>query len=100
VLLELDRDKSLCKLGGIYGKVELRQDVGEGADVVLVAVRDDDAAQLVFVLEQVSYVRYEKVDSQHLVLGEHHAAVDDEDVFAVFDGHHVLADFAEAAEWD
>ena len=68
--------------------------------MVFVAVGDDDAAQLFLALQQVADIGDDQVDAQHLFLGEHQAGIDDDDVVVVLDGHHVLADFAQAAEGD
>ena len=40
------------------------------------------------------------IDAHQLRVGEHHAAVDDDDVVAVAQGHAVHPEFAEAAERD
>jgi hypothetical protein len=98
LLLELDIDQALCELGGIDGQVDLGQYVGQSADMVFMPVGDDDAAQLGFMFKQVADIGYEKVDAEHLILGEHHAGIDNDDVVAVLDGHHVLADLTESAE--
>src|SRR3972149_5912618 len=45
-------------------------------------------------------VRDDQIDAQHLLLGEHEAGVDDDEVFAKLEDHHVLADLAEAAQGD
>ena len=98
-LLELDAYHALRQQAGVEGHVvQLRQQVGQGADVVFVAVGDDDAAHLVLVLHHVAHVRDDQVDTQHVLFGEHQAGVDDEDVITVLQRHHVLADLAQPAE--
>ena len=91
---ELDLDQALGQRRAVDGHVKLRQDVRQRADVVFVAVGDDDAADLVLALLQVGDVRDDQVDPQHVLFGEHQAAVDDDDVVGVLDDHHVLADLA------
>jgi len=66
--------------------------------VVLVAVGNDDGADEIAPVAQVAPVRDDVVDSQHVRFGEHDACIDDEDVAAMFDAHHVLADFPQAAQ--
>src|SRR5690242_10036746 len=68
--------------------------------MVLVAVGDDPAPDLVSLVQQVCDVGDDEVDAQHLVLGEHQAAVDEEDLLPALEGHHVLADLAQATERD
>ncbi len=59
------------------GALKLGEDVGQGAGVVFVAVGDDDAPQLVAVLEDVGDIGDDQVDAQHLLFGEHEAGVDE-----------------------
>ena len=80
--------------------VQLLQKIRDTADVVLVAVREHDAANLVRVADKIGKIRHDKVDPQHIVVGEAESAVDDEDAVAVFEHREVLADFIEAAERD
>ena len=72
---------------------------GEGADVVLVAVRQDDAVDRAAVVEEL-HVGDDDVDAEVLGAGEHHAGVDDETVPAVAVDHQVHPELAEAAERD
>lgn len=63
------------------------------------AVRQKNAAHLIPVLHQVRNIGHDEIDAGHvLVVGEREPRVDDDDVVAVFEGGHVLADFAHAAE--
>ncbi len=80
--------------------VEVAQQVGQRADVVLVAVRDHDPAHLVHVLEDVGVVGQDQVDPGMVFVGEHEAGVDDDEVLAVLDDRHVLADLVKPAERD
>ena len=100
VVAELHLDEAMRQLGRVYGHVELRKDEWHGARVVLVAVGDEDGADLVLVLAQVGDVGDDEVHAGHVLFGEHNPGVDDDDVVAVLKGHHVLADFAEAAQGD
>ena len=51
-------------------------------------------------LAQVRHVRHDEVDAEHLLVGEHQAAVDDHDLVPVLEDVHVLADLADPAERD
>ena len=57
----------------------LAQEVRERADVVLVAVREDDGAHACLALAQVREVREDEVDAEVLVAREREACVDDDD---------------------
>ena len=71
---------------------ELAQHVGQGADVVLVAVGEDDRLDVVDAVAQVGEVGKDEVDAEHLGGREHQAGVDDDDAAVVLDHGHVLAD--------
>ena len=81
-------------------RAEFAQQVGQAADVILVAVGDEDAAHTVSVLEHVGEIRNHRVHARHGFIREDLATIDDDDVVAVFVGRHVLADFAHAAQRD
>ncbi len=53
-----------------------------------------DGPQAVPVLAQVGDIRNDNVHSQHAGVGEHDAAVDDDQVVAILIGHHVHAELA------
>ena len=73
---------------------------GKRARVVLMAVRDDDAAQLVGVLEHVGVVGQDEVDARMVVVGKHEAGVVEDHVALALEDGHVLADGVKAAERD
>ena len=66
--------------------------------MVLVPVGDEHAADAVLVLDKIAHVGDDAVDAVHVVAGERHAAVDHDDLAAVFIGGHVLADLVETAK--
>ena len=65
--------------------------------MVLVAVGDDDAPELLVIPSDISEIRDHAVDARHVLFRKTHAAVDDDDVVVVFKGGHVLADLADTA---
>ncbi len=76
------------------------QHVGQAANVVLVAVGEEDRLELLAVLFDVSNVRDHEVDAEHLLLREHEAGIDGDHVVAVLEQHHVLADLSQTAKRD
>ena len=70
------------------------------ADVVFVAVGQDQRADVLAVLLEVSEIGRDDVDAQQFGFGEHHPGVDDDDVVAVAQGHAVHAELAQPAERD
>ena len=100
VLLQLFVDESQGQGRAVDRHVQLLQHEGQGADMVLVAVGQADGADLVAAFAQPGDIGDDVIDAEHVRLGKHQAAVDDDDVVAVLIGHHVHADFAQAAEGD
>ena len=100
VLLQLEPDEPRREAGAVDGHVHLLEDVGDGPDVVLVAVGDEQTADAVLVLGEVAHVGNDKVDAVHIVAGKGHAAVHDDDLAAVLIHGHVLADLVQPAERD
>ena len=66
--------------------------------VIFVTMGDDDPPHLLLLIEQVAEIGDDVVDPQHVVFREHQPGVDDQDVFTILHGHHVLADFAQAPQ--
>ena len=101
VLLDLVAEQAAGEGRGVDRHArELGQDVRQGADVILVGVGDEEGPDVGLALLEVGDVGDDEVDPEHLLVGEHQAAVDDDDVVAVLEHVHVLADFADAAERD
>ncbi len=100
MLFELALDVGQGELGAVDRDVELGEDPREAADVVLVAVGEDDAADFAAVFDEVADVGDDDVDAEELFFGEHEAGVDDEDVVAEVKGETVHAELAESAERD
>ena len=100
VLLELQANEARGEAGAVDGHIDLLEDVGDGPDVVLVAVGDEQTADAVLVLGEVAHVGNDKVDAVHIVAGKGHAAVHDDDLAAVLIHGHVLADLVQPAERD
>jgi hypothetical protein len=98
MLFELAFDVGEGELGAVDGDIELGEDPGEAADVVLVAVGKDDAADHGAVFEEERDVGYDDVDAEELFFREHEAGVDDEDVVAEAESEAVHAKLAESAE--
>ena len=100
VLAQLVAQESEGQRGAVDGHRESRQHVRQRADVVLVAVREHDPADVGDALLQPRDVRDHEVDAEHLLLREHQPGVDDHDVVAAAQREHVAADLAEAAQRD
>ena len=76
----------------------LAEEIGQAADVVLVAVGQHDADDLVEAVTDPGEVGQDHVDAGLVLLGEENPAVDDQQLALVLEDRHVAADLAEAAE--
>ena len=76
------------------------QEMGNGADVVLVAVGEDDADDVVHAVGQMVEAGQDQVDPRMVVLGEEHATVDQQDLAVDLEAGHVAADVTQPAERD
>ncbi len=100
VLVELGADHADRQQAAVDHRrlADLTQHVGQRADVVLVAVGEDDRLDVVDAIAQVGEVGQDEVDAEHLRGREHQAGVDDDDAAVVLDHGHVLADLAQSPE--
>ena len=76
----------------------LLEEVGHAADVVLVAVRQDQPDHRVEAVPDPGEVREDDVHAGLVLLGEQHAAVDDEQLALVLEDGHVATDLAQPAQ--
>ena len=100
VLVELRLGEGQREAAAVDRHVDVAQHVGERAEMVFVAVGDEEGEHVVAALAQEGDVGQDEVDAQHLVAREGQPAVDHDDLAAVLDGRHVLADLAHPAERD
>ncbi len=81
-----------------HGHVDIAKNVGKCADVVFVAVRQDDRFDQMAILFEIGDVGNDEVDTEEFGFGEHHSGVDDDNGVADAKRHHIHAEFAETAE--
>ncbi len=98
MLLQLGLDEPERQASPVNRDVDLLERVWQAADVVLMAVAQEDAEHVTALVQQVRDVGQDQVDAEHVLLGEHEAGVDDQDLVLPLEGPHVDADLAEAAE--
>ena len=96
-LLRQERDREGRPVDGHPHALE---QVGQRPDVVFVAVGQEHGTQRVRLREGVRKIGNDVVDAGQVVIGEHEAAVDRDEILAGLDQHHVETDLAEAAEGD
>ena len=76
------------------------EQVGHGADVVLVPVGEHDRLDVVEAVQDRREVGQDQVDAGLVDVREEHPAVDDQQLAVVLEDGHVAADGAETAERD
>src|SRR4029077_9931646 len=69
-----------CEARAINGSAEVAQDVGKGADVVFMAMGEQDSAQVLLLLFQISDIGDDDVHAKEFGLREHHAGVNENHV--------------------
>ena len=100
VLVELVFDVGEGEFGAPDRDLEFGKKPGERADVVFVAVGEDDGADALAVLDEIGDVGDDDVDAEEFGFGEHQAGIDDDNVVTPAHGHAVHAELAETAERD
>ena len=100
VFLQLQLDEPGGQTGAVYRHIHLLENVGDGPDVVLMSVGDEQAPDAPLVFHQIGYVGNYQIDAVHISVRESHAAVHYDDFSAVFVYGHVFADLVEAAKRD
>ena len=83
-----------------YRHVQLLQNIGQCADMVLVPVGQNNSSDFVCVFGKIGNIGNDKVDSKHIILRKRQTAVDDDNVIAIFEYSHVLPDFLQSAKSD
>ena len=78
--------------------LQLRNDVRQRPDVVLMAMRDGNAPQLRQSVLHVADVGDDQVDASLPFLGELASGVDEDHVIPILDRHHALADLADSSQ--
>ena len=73
VLIQLELHQTGGHTGGVDRGVDVAHDIGHGADVVLVAMGQEDAADAILVLDEIGDVRNDHVNAVHVVVRETHA---------------------------
>ena len=100
VLVEFVFDVSQREFGAPDGHVEFGENPGQGADVIFMAVGENDSAHALAVLDEIGDVGDHDIDAEQFGFGEHQSGVDDDDVVSPADGHAVHAELAEAPQRD
>ena len=88
------------QLGAVDRRLQLAQQVGQAPGVVLVPVGQDDPVDPIPAVVQVGELGQHQVDAGHVGVGEHDAAVEDDDPAVDLDAGAVATDLSQTAEED
>ena len=100
MLVELVLHVSQSELGAPDGHVKFRQNPGQSANVIFVAMGENDAAHPLPILGEIRNVWNNDVHAQQFSFGEHQPCVDHNNIVAPTDGHAVHTELAEAPQRD
>src|SRR5664280_932049 len=83
------------KLRPIDRHVEFAEHPWQRANMVFVAMRENDSPYFFAVLDEVANIGHHDIDAEELGLRKHHPGINHNDVVAIAYGHAVHAEFAE-----
>ena len=100
MLVELALHQTKRHLGRIDGHLagKILHQVRQAARVIFMTVRDDDATQLMLVLQHIGVIGKNQVDAGMIVIRKHQARVHENHVVAAFERGHILADGVQTAQ--
>src|SRR5215469_15404546 len=100
MLFELAFHVGEGELGGVDGDFKFAEEPGQSADVVLMAVSEDNGADVLFVFDEIRNVGNNDVNAEQFRFREHEAGVNHNNVVFPANREAVHAELAEAAERD
>ena len=98
VFFELCGDETQRETHSVNRNVQLLQQERNRSDMVLMSMCNDQPADLLIAVDQIIKVRNDFVNTEHVIIREAKSAVDNDNFILVFDGCHVLADFAKSSQ--
>ena len=84
--------------GAVNGGIDLFEQVGKTADMILVSVGNDDTTELVGIAFHIGEVGQHDVHAGHFRIGESKTAVKNEHIIAALEHSHILADLVQTAQ--
>src|SRR5262249_509331 len=98
VLFQLVFHKSHRESRPVHRHIQIGKDERKGADVVFVAVRQEDRLDFTLPFEEISDMGNDDVDPEKFLVRKHHARIHNNDGSTAPEGHHVHTEFAEPAK--
>ena len=100
VLLEFRFEERQCHGGAVHRPIEEGHQVGHGADMVFMAVGEDERLDLFPSTFDERHVGNDQIDAELVGVREHDAGVDEDRRLPPRHRHHVHTELAEASQWD
>ena len=97
-LVQLDRNQPMRQPRRIHRNIQLRQHIRQRANMVLVAVRNQYPPHPLRPRRQIRNIRDNQVNARHILSRKLNAAVNNDNVVAALQRHHILADLAQTAQ--
>jgi hypothetical protein len=66
--------------------------------MIFVTMGQEDRANLVPVIDKIGHIRYNQINPQHIILRKGETGIENDDVIAILENGHILADFTQAAK--
>ena len=66
--------------------------------MIFMTMRQKDTANTIFVFDNMTEIRQNNINTEHIAVGKCHAAIDDKRIVLVFHKGDVFADFIQTAE--
>ncbi len=98
--IEFVFDQSVVERCGVDWGVYVLKEVSNGARMVFVTMGDDNTDHLVSTILDVLEIGNDIVDSDHIVIREHHPNINNQYLVVVFIDSHVLTDFTQTTKRD
>jgi hypothetical protein len=95
VLFELALNVGKGELGSVDRHLQFTQNPGQATDVILVAVGQDDGADMLAIFDQVGDIGDDNIHPQQFGLGKHETGIDDDDVICPAKRQAVHSEFAQ-----
>src|ERR1017187_1957514 len=96
MLFELAFNVRQGEFGGVDGSLDLTEDPGQSADVVFMAVGQNDGANVLPVFNEIGDVRHHDIHTKQFRLGEHKPRVDHDNFVFPAHYHAVHSELAKA----
>ena len=98
VLFQLQFDQTIGHSSAVNRADHLLHAVGDGTNVVFVAVCDEHAAKLLCVLDKIRKIGDYKINTVHVFIWESNATVYDNHILTIFQDCNVLANLIKTAK--